>query len=180
MRRTPAPFLPFAPLLAAAVSLTGCAAAKDYPSLDRRAAERVTGSARPATPEPPPAPPPPASRELTTRLAQLVEQARAAHQRFADRRGTAERLVAAGGGAATGSEGWAVATAALSDLEATRSEAMIALAELDQLFAAESVAAAETGHRAGVEAIAAARDQVIALVGQEDTVLAALRGRMRG
>jgi hypothetical protein len=161
-------------------TLGACVAAKDYPSLDRRPVERLSGSAKPVTPETPPPPPAPASPVLTTRLAQLVEQARGAHQRFGSKRGNAERLVASGGSGAPGSEGWSVATVALSDLESARSDAMLALAELDQLYTSESVAAAETGNRASVDAIVAARDQVTALVGEEDTVLAALRGRMRG
>ncbi|MBW8755387.1 MAG: hypothetical protein JF595_14830 [Sphingomonadales bacterium] len=159
-------------------SLTACAAAQDYPSLERRPAERMAGSARPVTPETPPPPPAPVSRELTMRLAQLVEQARAAHGRFAAKRGNAERLVAAGGTSAPGSEGWSVATVALSDLESARSDAMLALAELDQLYTRETIAASETGSHASVDGIAAARDQVTALIGEEDNVLAALRGRM--
>ena len=175
MRRAPGSLLP----LALVLSLTACAAAGDYPSLERRAAERQSGSARPVTPEAPPAPPAPASPDLTVRLGQLVDQARAAHQRFGAKRAAAERLVASGGGGAPGSEGWAVATTALSDLESARSDAMLALAELDQLYAGEAVAAAETGNRVSLDAIAGARDQVTALVGEEDGVLAALRGRMR-
>jgi hypothetical protein len=166
--------------LAFATTLTACSAARDYPSLDRRPVERMSGSAQPVAPETPPPPPAPASPELTARLGQLVEQARTAHQRFGARRGNAERLVSSGGSGAPGSEGWSVATVALSDLESARSDAMLALAELDQLYASESVAAAETGNYLSVEAIMAARDQVTALVGEEDTILAALRGRMRG
>lgn len=176
MRRTPASLLLLAPVL----SLAACGAAREYPSLDRRPAERLSGSARPVVPETPPPPPAPASADLTARLAQLVQQARAAHQRFSARRANAERLVAAGGGSAPGSEGWAVATVALSDLESSRSDAMVALAELDQLYAGETIAAAETGSRASVEAIAAARDQVTSLVGDEDQILAGLRSGMRG
>lgn len=176
MRRTPASLLP----LALALSLGACAAAKDYPSLERRPAERMRGSAQPVTPEPPPPLPAPPSPQLTARLAQLVEQAQAAHQRFAARRGNAERLVAAGGRDVPGSEGWAVATVGLSELESARSDAMVALAELDQLYAAEVVAAAETGNRTSVDAIAVAREQVTGLVSAEDNVLAGLRARMRG
>ncbi|MBV1691163.1 hypothetical protein KRR38_26650 [Novosphingobium sp. G106] len=161
-------------------TLSACAAANDYPSLARRPVERQSGSARPVTPETPPPPPAPASPVLTTRLAQLVDQARDAHQRFGAKRANAERLVASGGSGAPGSEGWSVATVALSDLESARSDAMVALAELDQLYTSESIAASETGNHASVDAIVAARDQVTALVGDEDTVLASLRGRMRG
>lgn len=168
-----------ATVLSLALTLTACAAAKDYPSLERRPAERLTGSAPPVTPQAPPAPPAPLSPQLETRLSQLVEQARAAHQRFGARRGAAERLVAAAGDSAPGSEGWSTATVALSDLESARSDAMVALAELDALYASESIAASETGNRASVDAIATARDQVTALVGEEDDTLARLRARMR-
>lgn len=171
MRRPLLFVLPLAQVLA----LTGCAAAKDYPSLQRRPAERQTGSALPAAPEAPPPPPAPPSAQLTTRLSQLVEQARAAHQRFAAKRDAAARMVAAGGASTPGSEGWATATVALSDLESARSDAMVALAELDQLYTARTV----EGDQSAVAAIAAARDQVTALVGNEDDALAALRGRMR-
>lgn len=166
--------------LALVAMLGACAAASDYPSLARRPAERQSGSAQPATPETPPPPPAPASPVLTTRLAQLVDQARGAHQRFSAKRANAERLVASGGGGAPGSEGWSVATVALSDLESSRSDAMVALAELDELYTSESVTASESGNHASVDAIVAARDQVTTLVGEEDTVLASLRGRMRG
>jgi hypothetical protein len=165
--------------LALCFALAACAAASDYPSLERRPAERMTGSAQAVTPDTPPSPPPPLSPELTTRLTQLVERARAADQRFAGKRAGAERAVAAGGGGAPGSEGWSAATVALSDLESSRGDGMVALAELDQLYAAEAVAASQTGDETKVTAIAAARDQVSALIGAEDQVLAGLRRRMR-
>lgn len=176
MRRTPASLLP----VTLALSLTACAAARDYPSLERRSAERMTGSARPVAPEAPLPPPPAPSTTLTGRLAQLVTQARAADQRFSAKRANANRLVAAASGGAPGSEAWSVATVALSDLESSRSDAMIALAELDRLYVDEAIAAAETGNPAGVDAITAARDRVTALVRTQDTALVGLRSRMRG
>jgi hypothetical protein len=175
MRRAPASLLP----VTLVISLTACAAARDYPSLERLPSERETGSARPVAPEAPPPPPAPPSTDLTGRLAQLVEQARAADRRFSDRRANAARLVASGGGGAPGSEGWAVATVALSDLESSRSDAMIALAELDRIYVDEAIVASETGNFAGIDAIAAARDQVTALISAQDTALASLRSGMR-
>jgi hypothetical protein len=68
-----------------------------------------------------------------------------------------------------------MATVALSDLESARSDAMVTLAELDQLYTAHTL----DGDQSAVAAIAAARDQVTALIGKEDDALAALRGRMR-
>jgi hypothetical protein len=181
MRRTPATLLSFMLI----VPLTACAAENDYPSLQRRPPERAavarqTGSAPSLSPEKAPAPPAAPSPELKKRLAQLVEQARTAHLRFADKRANAERLVATGGGGEPGSDSWSVATVALSDLESARSDTMLALAELDELYASETIAASQTGDQTKTSAIASARDQVTALISEEDGVLTRLRGRMRG
>lgn len=164
----------FAPsaLIAASLlaTLAACAAdTKNYPSLARRAVERGTAAA--PVPAPSPAPQPP-SPELTSRLASLVEQAREAHGRFESRQARAGQTVASGSGAARGSEGWAVATIAVSELESARSAAMIALADLDQLYAAARIEGSDSA------AIAAARDQVSGWIGEEDRVLASLRGRL--
>jgi hypothetical protein len=181
MRRAPAPLSSLILIL----TLASCAAARDYPSLERRPAElggpeRQTGSAQPVTGEATATPPPPLSSELTTRLAQLVDVARGAHQRFGAKHGAAERSVASAGRAAMGSEGWSVATVALSELESVRSDAMFALAELDQLYTSEVIAASQNGNATTIDAIAASRDQVTALIAEEDQVLARLRGRMGG
>ena len=86
----------------------------------------------------------------------------------------AGQTVAAGNGAAPGSESWAVASIALAELESERSAAMVALADLDQLFAAARIEGGDTS------AIAAARDEVSAMIGDEDLVLSGLRSRLRG
>jgi hypothetical protein len=168
------PALPLA-CTAVALLLTGCAAdTTNYPSLARRPAERVTGSADVAASAVPVPPAPVApSPDLVARLEQIQAQANAAHNRFTDRLGAAERLVGAARGAAVASESWAVASVALAELEASRSQAMIALADLDQLYAAARI---EGGP---AEAIAQTRDRVIAMVGHEDGALARLRGALR-
>lgn len=162
-----------------AVTLAACTGGGGpYPSLARRDAERVVGTAPVVAAEPavPLAPPPP-SADTTTRLARLTALAREAHARFGQRRGRAEQLAAAAAGAAVASEAWAVASVALAELESARSEAMVALADLDAMHVAAEVAAggAPSGDAA---AIAAARASVIALIGEEDAVLARLRGRV--
>jgi hypothetical protein len=167
---------PAPPILCALVTLlvTGCTAdTTNYPSLAKRPAERIYGSADvvPADPAQP-QPPAPPSPELVARLAQLTAEAEAAHRAFLAQRDETARRVAAAQGTAVASENWSVAAIALAELEAARSRAMISLAELDALYAAERIAGGEAG------AIAAARDQVIALVRQEDAVLADLRGRL--
>jgi hypothetical protein len=171
----------FRPRLAAAqilalgtcLILSACASAPGYPSLAKRPAERIAGTAQPATPPPVAQTPAPLSPEMQARLAQLVERARAAHAVFTAGKGKADRLSSAARGAAVSSEAWVVATVALAELESRRSEVMISLAELDSLYAREKVDGGD-----GVS-IAAARDQVTAWVADEDAVLAELRGRMR-
>src|SRR5690606_28655071 len=111
-----------------------------YPSLARRDAERVTGAAMAASPQPSPMPiTVPPSAGLTERLAGLGAQAREAHRQFTTGRAGAEGTIGRAAGAAMGSESWSVASAALAGLEASRSNAMVALAELDSLYAADRV-----------------------------------------
>jgi len=75
---------------------------------------------------------------------------------------------------AVASESWSQATVALASLESRRSDAMIALAELDPLYVKERIDGGDGG------AIAAVRDQITAWVADEDAVLADLRGRVAG
>ena len=156
-----------------ALALAGCASdTTNYPSLARRPAEKASNAATPASA--PAAIPVPPSPQVTARLAGLVEQARTAHGRFLARQQRAGQTVAAASGAARGSERWAVASVALAELESARSEAMIARADLDQMFAAERIEGSDT------TAISDARDEVSGWIGEEDAVLAGLRGRLGG
>ena len=163
--------------LALLALLAACASpgSDRYPSLATRPGERVSGTA-----EPVPAPaPPPATAATGSRLAQLRAQALAAHARFGERRGSAASLSAAAQGAAVASEAWSVAQVALASLEATRSEAMIALADLDSLFVDAKNSAVPTGGSGDVDAIGTTRDEVSGWIGEEDATLATLRGRLR-
>lgn len=168
--------LPLAAACALAVlPLAGCAADYDsYPSLARRPAERISGTAEPAPPTTAPPPVVVPSADLTLRLTQLSDQAQAAHREFTGRQARAEDLVGAARGASVGSETWSVASVALADLESSRSQAMVALADLDGIYAAERI---NGGNGAN---IAATRDRVIGWIGEEDEVLARLRGRIAG
>lgn len=157
----------------AALPLAGCAADYDnYPSLAHRPAERISGTAEPAPPTTTPPPVVVPSPDLGARLAQLADQAQAAHREFTGRQARAEDLVSAARGASVGSDGWAQATVALADLESSRSQAMIALADLDELYAAERIGGGDAA------TIAATRDRVIGWIGDEDQVLARLRDRV--
>lgn len=166
-------------VLVAALALPACASPGTYPSLARRDAERVSGSALPDAPEAPAPMPVPPTAGLPDRLDALVGQARDAHRRFMGARPGTDSLVARAAGSAIAGESWSAATVALAGLEASRSQAMIALAELDSLLAADAVAHFDSAS-GDAQAIASARDQVIALIGEQDAVLAALRARLPG
>ncbi len=157
--------------------LAGCAGSAEYPSLAIRDVERVQGSASPA-PDAADAIPalPPASADLTTRLAGLVETARQSHTRFQSRQAATERAVAAAG--ATASDSWSSAQVALSDLQTSRSGALTALAELDQLYVDERAAHPEQVSPAAAT-IATARDQVDGWVSAETSVISRLQARIR-
>lgn len=165
--------------LAGLLLLAACASAGDYPSLARRDAERISATADPVQTDPsvPVALVSP-DASLVDRLAHLESQAESAHRRFHDQLGRTEALVGEAHRAEIASESWSVASVALAGLEAARSESMIALAELDGLHAAERVAHYNTESGDG-QAITALRDRVMALVAEEDRILADLRGQIR-
>lgn len=173
---------PLAPLLCSilALALSGCASSGNYPSLARRPAERIRGSAEVVTPRPPPpdvtAPP---STDLKTRLASLVEQARMAHQRFVETRDHTEKLIAAASDSAVASDKWSAANIALADLESTRSDSMIALADLDELYVAERMKHFNSVTPTA-KAIDSARDQIEAWVADENSVLTRLHTQLLG
>ena len=153
--------------------LTACASGSDgFPSLARRDAERVSGTIAPPAP-PVVVAPDPVSPELSVRLAQFESRARAGHAKFQARESRARQLVGAARGAAVASESWSVATVAVAELEAARSQVMISLADLDSLYAAERIVGSDG------TAIGAVRDAVTALVTDEDRVLAGLGSSLR-
>ncbi|MDE2597879.1 MAG: hypothetical protein KGL44_13475 [Sphingomonadales bacterium] len=162
------------PCIALILALGACSSDQvNYPSLARRDAERIATSPAPAPSPVAAATPAPPSPELLARLSALVTKARAAHDSFMAKRPRAEQLADAASGAPVASEAWSVATVALAELESARSDGMIALADLDQLYTAERIAGSSAAE------IASARDQVTALVGDEDRVLASLRAMIR-
>ncbi|RDC60418.1 hypothetical protein HME9302_01625 [Alteripontixanthobacter maritimus] len=165
-------------LFAGAITLAGCAStAGDYPSLAIRDVERVSGEMpAPADPEPLPAPTAPAA-SLLDQLASLRAEAASAQRTFAAARPRAERSVAAGGRASTGSDAWAEAQVALADLIAIRSRTAVPLGTLDALF----VDAEVEGYSASRElaAISEVRAEAIALVSAQDRTIARLAARIR-
>jgi len=168
------------PTFALAMALSACASTKDYPSLARRPAERITGTAEVVIPAPEAnAAPALPSADFTARLSQLVEQARRGQGRFTEKRAAAEHLIASADGATLGSESWSVASVALGDLDAARSDALVAMGELDELYTAESVKGDETGDYGNAQAAAAAHAEVRGWIAEEDAILARLRGRLQ-
>jgi hypothetical protein len=159
-------------LIAAALSLSACASDEGaYPSLAKRPAERVTATWPPAPPPPEPAPPP-LERATLGKLDALVGEVRSADAKFRAKEGRTRTLVATARGAPMGSEAWSVATVAISELEAARAEAMVAMAELDSLYAE-----ARTQGR-DVTLIEKARDQATAMIAGQDRVLESLKGAL--
>lgn len=157
------------------LGLAACATANDkYPSLAIRDVERAQGQFEPTPAAPLDVPDiPMASGPLSGRLAALGAAASASHRAFTSSAGRAMRLANAAAGAAIGSDAWASAQVALSDLDSARSTTAIALAELDSLMVGAAIQAQD------VSTIEIVRQQVLAQVGEEDETLAALRGRVR-
>ena len=157
-------------LLSLTLLVGGCAAGPDiYPSLAIRDNELA---ARNMTAPPPPPPPPAPPRATLDRLGPLAAQARAAHAAFGSAAETVSSRVAAARGAASGTENWSVALVALADLSSRRSTAMIALADLDLLYNSASIAGESTAE------IAPVRDEIAALMAEEDQILDGLAGQL--
>ena len=155
--------------LPATLALAGCASSSgEFPSLAIRDAERVSGTI--AVPPGParPVPPAPASAQL----AQLLATIREGHTRFTGEIPAAQRAVAAARGAGVGTENWSVAQVAVANLEAQRSQVMIALADLDRIHAAAVVDGAD------VTATTAALAEAQVLVDQENAEIARLLGAL--
>ena len=174
--------------LPAMAALAACATTPDsaYPSLGVREAEYesgefprptgdcaidadapVTGQFEPTTPAQPAPPPPPAlSADLTQRIAQLVEQARAAHADFEKAIPATRSAVRSGGG--VGSKSWGRAQVAYANLESIHARTAVPFADLDSLLATRSVAGDP------VDAIAAAQAEIAKLIAQEDAILSEL------
>ena len=159
-------------LLTAALLVAGCARDTcEYPSLARRPAERLTATFdAPAAPEVFVSPAP--SAAITGQVGPLVSAAQRADAKFRQREPHARSLVGSNSGAKMGSESWAVATIAVSELEVARAEAMLALADLDTLYNDTRVRGEDPG------AIGAGRDTVTGLIARQDQVLGELRSRL--
>jgi hypothetical protein len=152
--------------------LAGCASPDgEYPSLAIRDAERAEGTFEPVAPTPYVPPPTPAA--VVDRLTRLAADAASAHQAFLAEAPAARSAVAAAGRAEFGGDSWARASVALAGLESARSQAMIALADLDRLMVD---AALEGGE---LERIVAVRNTVIAQVDEQNATIETLSRSLR-
>ena len=148
-------------------ALAACASgAESYPSLAVRPAERVEGTfaAPPAVPDPAPI-----GAAEAGRIDSLVGSATGTHRRFLDRVDSARSLVLAGRGASPEDNRWAAAQVALADLDSIRSEAAIALGDLDLMFVDATLSNTQ---RAEVDT---ARNRILAFLAEQDRILSALR-----
>jgi hypothetical protein len=169
-RHTTALALPALLVLGACASSGG--GASQYPSLDIRESERVLG-----TMDAPPAPvftPAPATPATLAGLDTLAATARAAHQRFLAAAGDARAVIRDAAGSATGSDGWARGQVAVAGLASIRSDAMIALADIDRIHVDAHVGGAEIARSEAVRA------EVSALVAEQDRVIAGLLQTLGG
>jgi len=152
-------------------ALVACASpSEEYPSLAVRDIERVSGTMAVEPAPPMPAPPP----ATLAALDDLAATARAAHERFLAAAPQARAITDSAAGAQPGSDSWARAQVAIADLEAQRSQAMIALADLDRIYVAATTSAQDT------ESISAVRSQVDGLVAQQDAMIRALLATLAG
>ena len=150
--------------LPALALLAACSSAgEEYPSLALRPAEVAEVVPMPAS-SPPPQPAPATVRQIEQHAVAAAE----AHRAFLAEVPGVRSAIDAARGAEAGSESWARAQVALSELQAARNPASVALADIDRLYAD---AATEGGDLAQ---IADARARVAAQVDEQDRTIAAL------
>jgi hypothetical protein len=155
-------------LILAPLLLAGCTGQAIGPSLAKRSVEDQSFD----EPVRAPAGQAEADVSLKSRMAGLVEQARAGQRAFADLLPRAQQ--AASGAGAEGSESWTTAEQLLSALEAARAPSTRALGELDALLA-ERV---NGGKEDGLAELQAADAQVSSIVDSQQSQLAAIRARI--
>jgi hypothetical protein len=160
-------------LVALPLCLEACASSGSYPSLSRRDAERTSSTAEPAAPSSGLSEAPPPSADLQSNVERLLGQARIAHGEFEANREAAQRAISAARGSAKASESWVAGQVAFASLEAARSGAITALADLDQHYAEERIARPEAVSPSAT-LLGSARDQIKGWVEEENGVLVGL------
>ena len=153
-----------AALCASACAQTGT----QYPSLDIRDAERAAGTLpvdAAASQVAAPSPLPVAAQERTQ---VLIARAKQAHAAFLQQLPRTRSAATSASGAGPESNAWARAQVSLADLRSHRSDAAIALGDLDLMFVDATLSFTQR------EAVAAARDEAAAMVAEQDRNLGQL------
>ena len=164
--RHTSPFFLALPAIMAVFSAGCTSTGADYPSLAIRDAERISAEV-PAPTLPEAAEPIPAS--ILAEVKAALAKAERAHANFTARTPAVRNTIEAARGSAVGSDRWAGAQVALSELDSLRASTAIALGELDLLYAARAV---ELERR---DAIAEVRDDLTTILARQDAVLASLK-----
>lgn len=158
------------PLIAACLTLAGCSAGVQAPSLMPRAVEKqpidlpVGASVEPERP---------ADSALQARIAKQIAAAEAGDKSFETQRAIAETAAKAAAGAAPGSEAWVQAQEAVTALESPRLAVRDAATAIDALR--DDPANASAGNRAAIDAAAA---RVGAIESRETAAVAALVAKL--
>jgi len=148
----------------ALASLAGCAgSSEDYPTLAVRSTELASRpvvspeaeASQPASPAP----------QTLERAAAAARQARVAHGDFLATVPGVQGAVDNAAGSPAGSERWSNAQVSVARLQAHRSRAMVALADLDRIYI-ESANGGES-----LADIAATRGEIETLIASEDRLL---------
>lgn len=164
------------PALACLLPLAACASASDdYPSLERREVEIIRGTVN-QPPQPRPDVPEPVAAVPAAHLAALERhraQAQAAHQAFLASATRARSAVAAARGRGVASDAWASAQVALGALSSQRGDTAYPAAEIELLY----VEAMNADYSA--DSASAAHEAMVALLAEQDAVLAELRAALR-
>lgn len=112
---------------------------------------------------------------LAAEVTALGQKAMAASSAFDTRLDSSQRVVAAGRGAAIGSEAWVVAQQAISELDSERYESVAALASLDTLYVERSNAPDPGRAIADSATVDRERQRVLAMVDRQNDRLDALK-----
>lgn len=161
----------FSALLLTALVASACSSTPaDYPSLAIRDVERVGMTM--ATPSAQNWTPPQLGQAKLADISKLVDQAQTAHGVFLETAQNARTTIAAAEGLSAGSNNWSVAQIALAQLQSTRSDALIALADIDRIYVAASTAGEALGQ------ITPAQAEVERLVEQENQVISELAAKL--
>jgi hypothetical protein len=148
--------------------LGGCGERVNAPSLMPRPIEKQANTTPPV---PAPVNAAPIAPALQRQITELLGKVRDGDTAFNKADQASARLIAAGRGAAEGSEAWVVGQQAQSQLEAARQDSAAALGELETLLLAQTQAAASDATVGGVAELTEAQAEASAIVARQSARL---------